>query len=113
MIPLVAGDGGERRGDDHAAEVEEHAGEAAHPRRLARTILRSGSTLPRSIQRATTRRSASGSSQMTLLPAPRAEKLDGEAHAHGAPPLFSHHRRPYAGLIGEGRRSSSIQRSAT
>ena len=98
MVALVAGDRVERGVDDHAAEVEEDASEAGHARRLARTFLMNGSTLAFSIHRATTRRSCSGSSQITLLPAPRAEKLDGEAHAHGAPPRVQPPEKPVAGV---------------
>src|SRR2546426_2194687 len=48
--------------------------------------------------RSTATRSSSGSIQMRLLPAPRAAQAPTR-------PTFSHHSRPYSGLIEQGRRS--------
>src|SRR5207302_9941370 len=89
------------------------ARQATHPATLSRTSPRKPSTLAASIQRTTTTRSCSGSSQTRLLPAPRAAQLVGGALGKRARPVLSHQRRPYWGLSGHGRRISSVHDSAS
>src|SRR5262249_24663279 len=83
------------------------------PSRAYRTLstisFRNSSRLDLSIQRTTTTRSVAGSIQITLLPAPRAEKLRSGALGSAVRLVLSHQSRPYCGFNAHGRRISSIQ----